>query len=417
MESHPSFAFPQSSLPPLDVLQAALHKTTESLIREAAFPAGDAPRWNEFEWRIAEAAAVMQGISALLASRRRWRGPERWEIFLEEQTRHTFLRQQRIAELLGRLDSEARRAGIVAVGLKGAALHRMGAYPRGDRPMSDVDLLVAPGDVDATAGMLASLNYRDAIESSRHRTFEVQAVKPAGGFGEHVDNPIKIDLHTRISERLPAWETDITGLVLPRDPRPGLNPYPNMAALMRHLLLHAAGNMRARALRFIQLHDIAVLATHMHVEDWQELLLDHGKEPGLWWAFAPLELTARYYPKSISRSVIEATATGCPRLLREAARRHTLLDVSWARLRMQAFPGIEWSRSLPEALVYMTGRIVPGRAKTLNLRNIAANWPYGAAVPWYGLSQGRRIWRWMVSSPPRVQAIYPIRVALGIQPP
>jgi hypothetical protein len=33
-----------------------------------------------------------------------------------------------------------------------------------------------------------------------------------------------------------------------------------MAELMRHLLLHAAGNMRAHALRQIQLHDIALLA-------------------------------------------------------------------------------------------------------------------------------------------------------------
>jgi len=41
---------------------------------------------------------------------------------------------------------------------------------------------------------------------------------------------------------------------------------------MRHLLLHAAGNIRARALRQMQLHDIALLAPRMKASDWSELL-------------------------------------------------------------------------------------------------------------------------------------------------
>ena len=41
---------------------------------------------------------------------------------------------------------------------------------------------------------------------------------------------------------------------------------------MMHLLLHAAGNMRARALRLIQLHDIARLAQAFGSGDWKELL-------------------------------------------------------------------------------------------------------------------------------------------------
>ena len=186
---------------------------------------------------------------------------------------------------------------------------------------------------------------------------------------------------------------------------------------MRHLLLHAAGNMRARSLRFIQLHDIAVLATQMHVEHWKELLQTQAGGQSVWWAFAPLELTARYFPKAIARDLLDSTASACPRLLRKATCKHSLVDVSWAKLRIQAFPGIEWSRSLPEALVFMGSRIVPGRAKRWTLRHVASQWPYGASVPWYGLSHGRRILRWIFSNPPRVQAIYPIRVALGIQPP
>ena len=144
MESHELDADRRPALPPLGVLQSALRKTTETLIREVAFPSGDAPRWNDFEWRIAEAAAVMQGISALLSNRSRWRGPQRWEAFLAGQTEHTLLRRQKIAKLLEHMHIEATLARLPAVALKGAELYGMGAYPRGDRPMSDVDLLVAP---------------------------------------------------------------------------------------------------------------------------------------------------------------------------------------------------------------------------------------------------------------------------------
>src|SRR5262249_22713725 len=141
-------------------------------------------------------------------------------------------------------------------------------------------------------------------------------------FGEHVANPVNIELHSRIAERLPAFETDITSLELPEPLHAGLNAYPSVAALMRHLLLHAAGNMRARALRLIQLHDIALLADRMSGADWQELLGTSAGSRGLWWAFPPLTLTARCYPAAIPASVVDAAARACPLWLRQVSRKH-----------------------------------------------------------------------------------------------
>ena len=417
MESHELDADRRPALPPLGVLQSALRKTTETLIREVAFPSGDAPRWNDFEWRIAEAAAVMQGISALLSNRSRWRGPQRWEAFLAGQTEHTLLRRQKIAKLLEHMHIEATLAHLPAVALKGAELYGMGAYPRGDRPMSDVDLLVAPADVEVAAGVLASLGYRQAFASARHLTFESLGPKNAGGFGEHIENPIKIELHTRIAEQLPARETDITALVFPRDAAPGLNPYPSTAALMRHLLLHAAGNMRARSLRFIQLHDIAVLATQMHVEHWKELLQTQAGGQSVWWAFAPLELTARYFPKAIARDLLDSTASACPRLLRKATCRHTSRGCFVGKA---PYPGLSRHRMVALAsrsagVHGQSHRARPRKAldpatcrKPVALRSIG---PVVRPVAWPPHL------RWIFSNPPRVQAIYPIRVALGIQPP
>src|SRR4030095_11474335 len=123
---------------------------------------------------------------------------------------------------------------------------------------------------------------------------------------------------------------------------PGLNGYRSVALLMRHLLLHAAGNMRARALRQIQLHDIACLAARFSEVDWRELLDTRER----WWMLPPLELTFRYYTPPIPAFVWHALQSACPRRLLRATARLGLSDVSWSNLRIEAVPGIQWARSL-----------------------------------------------------------------------
>ena len=395
-------------LPRFGKVEAALRKTTEFLAWELACPGEDAPQWSEFEWRVAEAVAALQGISALLSDTLQWTGPRHWQTFLAVQKTHTLLRQRRIAQLLVRIDAQARDAGIGIVALKGAALLEMGIYQLGERPMGDVDLLVDSSELDAGARLLAALGYDESGSNWRHKVFIPHEMRNSVGFGEHVDNPIRIELHSRIMERLPVFETDITALELPSQRHAGLNAYPSIAALMRHLLLHAAGNMRARALRLIQLHDIALLADRMSREDWLELL-----GSALWWAFPPLRLAALYYPRAIPASLVRSLEPVCPWLLRQVSRRHRLADVSWSKVRIQAFPGIEWSQSPREALLFAMSRARPSHEALADLSHVAEAQPSLASVPWYSLSHGARILRWIFLRPPRVQTIFSIRSALG----
>lgn len=367
------------------------------------------PQWSEVEWRIAQAVAALHGISALLSDGLQWRGPDHWQDFLSEQKKQTLLREQFIAELLARIDSRARDEGIGIVALKGAALLGSGIYRPGTRPMGDIDLLIDSADLDRSSRLLTTIGYVESFTTWRHKTFDPGETRDRVGFGEHIENPIRIEQHTRIVERLPVFETDITSLEFPQHWHAGLNPYPSVAALMRHLLLHAAGNMRARALRLIQLHDIALLAERMSSRDWKELL-DAG---GLWWAFPPLLLTARYYPAAISSSLIEATQLDCPWLLRKVSRRHRLAKVSWSNARIPAFPGIEWSRSLRETLLFAMSRARPSREALAELSHSLTAQPSLARIPWYGLSHGRRILRWILLRPPRVQTLLSVRAALG----
>jgi len=74
-----------------------------------------------------------------------------------------------------RIDERGAPEGIAAVALKGAALHAIGLYAIGERPMADIDLPGATGGcgahraVDRIAGLSRSLRQleRAGIHSDR----------------------------------------------------------------------------------------------------------------------------------------------------------------------------------------------------------------------------------------------------------
>ena len=404
-----------ATLPSLKEIAAALRKTTEVLAQELACPTATAPQWTDFEWDIARAVTAMQGVSPLLHNRLRWRGPENWQRFIREQLGHSIGRHLEVTRVLGLIDLHARSERVSVVALKGAALHASDFYAVGERPMGDIDLLIRDDDTAANTRVLELCGYEAAFTTHRHQAFQPRLKKPftTGRLGEHVDNPIKIEVHTRIAEQLPVMPVDITRCLWPRAAQVGVNAYPSAASLMMHLLLHAAGNMRARALRLIQLHDIALLAARLAKGEWQELLKMRPGGGSLWWALPPLMLTARYYPASIPADVLAALSMECPRLLRRLARRQRLTEVSWSNIRIEAFPGMEWSRSGCEALVFMRSRIWPSRDALSELKEGAAQIPGSSTVLWYGIPHAMRILRWAYSRPPRVQTLLSVRAALA----
>lgn len=400
-----------SSLP-LARIQAALNKTTEVLASELAAPGATAPDWTDFEWSIARAAAVMHGVSPLLAGSLRWQGPERWQAFLMEQRKHTFERQRRIAQLLADLGRQAARADIPMLVMKGAALHEIGIYQAGERPMSDIDLLVRSDHTEATSRLLETFGYRFIYSTWKHDVFEPREGAQTSGFGEHVRNPIKIELHTRVAEHMPLDDRDISALVVPTRPLPGLNAYPSQAALMLHLLAHAAGNMCTKALRLLHLHDIALLSRRMTNADWAAVL-SVADGPAACWISPPLALTARYYSNAIPAHVLSRAGSQCRWLLRHLHRRRRLSDVSLSNLRIAAFPGIEWSNSPGEALRYVMSRVRPGNEVLAGRRKVLQMHPDLASFSWSHLSQRQRIVRWVLQRQARTQSLSCVYAALA----
>jgi hypothetical protein len=397
-------------LPPPRQLQRLLNRTTERLCAECAQAMPDAPQWDEAHWRVAQAVSAMHGISAWLQPRLSWEGPPQWQAFLAQQARHTLARHQGFVTLRNRIDAGARHRGLAVVALKGIALHDLGLYRPGDRPMADIDLLVRDRDLAAADELLGSLGYREHDRNRRERVYVPVDSQSATGFGEHMRNIVKIELHTRIAERLPVRTIDITRLLLPRAATVGLQGYDTAATLMTHLLLHGAGNMRSRSLRCMQLNDIAVVAGGLERTDWDQVLY-YERQFGSGWVYPLLALTSRYYTHVVPAEVLHQAAAQCHHGLRRASARQQLSDVSLSRSWIDFAPGMEWCGSLAEKLHFARSRVFPDpamRAETAACESIQG---WAQQSPWFRLSRPRRVLRWLLSRPQRVATIASVRQA------
>lgn len=395
-------------LPPLKTIRRGLRRATEALAFELARPGGPIPAWDEAQWRLASAAAAIHGVAPLMAKCQAWQGPH-WSAFTASQREHVEVRHRRIATLLSQVDQAARSAGIAAVPLKGSALHAMGLYQPGDRPMADIDLLVPEGDLDKMTALLQGLGYVLSFSVWKHRVLRPADGEPQVCLGDHRDTPVNIELHTCIQERLPVARVDITQRVFPIAAHPGLNAYPSNGALMSHLLLHAAGNICNRSMRLLHMHDIALLAARMSANDWEEVWAADGR--GAWWAFPPLAMVARYYRHAIPGCVINRLAPRGRALLRLTSRRRTLTEASCAGFWHHTLHGIEWFGSFGEVRTYLQNRIRPPAEALQEQQDMMRTQLWLRERSWVDLPRGRRFLRVLTRPVPRMDALYAVRAA------
>jgi hypothetical protein len=397
--------------PPLKALAAELGQITEILAAQLHRSAAVPPHWSAVQWEIARAAATLHGIAPLLSVRLAWHGPAGWEQFLRQQREQVAQRQRRIEALLERLHASARAAGVPVLLLKGAALHRMGYCEPGLRPMGDVDLLVRPQHLATLDPILCCLGYREAARSWRHRVYEPLEGNFDPGFGEHAAAPVRIEVHSKVAERLPWTEADITSRLLDGVDDSGLHHYCTVAAMLQHQLLHAAGNMSSRWLRLLQLHDLQRIATSMSDAQWQQWLQLAESERTLWWANPPLMLTARYFPAAIPAFVLQAAGCHGTRLLRTIAARYSLTAVSGSSLWVSGAPAWAWAQSPVELAVYVLRRLIPATSEMAYNSRTARSLSWHRAGNWYSLPQAVRIFQWLVRRPARPQILHALRLA------
>jgi len=398
-------------LPGRRVIAATLRGASERLIRELNTPGEEAPDWTDFEWRAAIAVSAMYGITGLLAERLRWRGPPVWQDFLAEQLQQGRLREQRVRSLLARLDAAGKAAGLPLMALKGSAILDMGLYSPGVRPQSDIDLLCRPEDEAAAARVIESLGYVLGDVAWKHTDFGPAGQAEERLFGENIRNPHKIELHVRIAERLPYRELGID--VLRPDAQPGLNSYADSGVLLKHLLLHAAGNLSTRGSRLIQLHDIALLCRGFGNTALYRAFSSDAV-PG--WAWPVFAMVERCFPGSVEASVLKRAAAACPWWLRRQIERQPFVAMTLANPRIPALPGLAWATSLDAALEYAWRQLVPDRASRQLRLSIAPKQPMTRGSAWAVQPQWLRVLRWLFAPPPRVMTTYALRTACSYTP-
>jgi Uncharacterised nucleotidyltransferase len=396
----------------LQALHAHLGRITESLAAQLVHPRAAAPDWSATEWAIAPAVAAIHGVAALLA-RPLSSGPASWQQFLREQRAHTAQRLLRLQQLQGQLADDARARGIALVPLKGAALYALGLYAAGERPMADLDLLVRPEAVARGVALLERHGFVQSGRTEKHRVFDLPGAKRVAALGEHFGNPLKIELHTSLAEKLALTRLDLTEHVLPLHAPPGLNEYPSRAWLLLHVLAHAAGAMCMRETRLLHLEDIARLVRWLREEDWEQLRSGKAQPggAGLWWAYPPLQLTQRYYGHVPQALLAEARAQ-CHWQLRRAAAVGTLSRCSISHLWITAFPSLAWARSARESLGYARERLFPSTETRAQRRHQAQLQPAVSGGAWAQRTQLARVWRFCVARQARQATLGPVRAAL-----
>jgi hypothetical protein len=400
---------PALSLP---ALHANLARVTESLARCLAQPCAGAPNWSATEWAIAPAVAAIHGVAALLAGPV-WPGPPWWQQFLREQRAHTAQRLLRLQQLQAQLADDARTTGLALVPLKGAALHAAGLYAAGERPMADLDLLVRREAAAHGVALLERHGFQESGRTEKHQVFELPGSKRVARLGEHYGNPLKVELHTSLAERLALTRVDLTERVLPPHAAAGLNPYSSRAMLLLHVLVHAAGAMCLRELRLLHLEDIARLLRWLRPEDWQQLRAESARLD-LWWAYPPLRLTQRYYG-TVPEELLREARAQCQWQLRRAAA-GTLSGCSISHLWITAFPSIAWARSTRETIGYACERLWPSAHTRAQRRRLAQVQPQVSGGSWAQRTQLERLWRFCLARQPRQATLAPVRAALETAP-
>jgi hypothetical protein len=352
------------TLPPRAQLQPIIARITERLASAVAGDISIAPDWSDDEWRYAQVVAHIQGIAPLLHAKGAgaWQHSG-WSDFLAIQHRLNGQRNARILALAHEIIGTAAQCSVPLLALKGVQFATR-LYPAPAlRPMADIDLFT-PAEHEATVTRcIEGTGYTLAETLERHRIFVLPPNTVVDLRGEHPDNPIKLELHTRLYDNLPRDEHDLTPL-FERYCRRSPAEQPALTDLLAHALMHASSHMMKRSLRFITLYDLYLMAQRLTAKDWAGLCDTLVQLKGLWWAYPPVQLLLRYFPSAVPQNVQHALVSAAPRRLRNAVSRITITDASVCNVRPQYVTHVlQWARSPREAVLYLTDRL-SGRGRT-----------------------------------------------------
>ena len=290
--------------------------------------------WSKVAWQHARLEVQMQGVAPLLYRRFLDNGA----LSLLDSSFHDYIkgqyllnskRIQRVQKILQSILLESDACGINVMPLKGSVLINEYYKNQALRPMADIDLLINVADEGRMEKILTSLGYYLKKVTTRHKVYESDN-QVSSTVGEHPDNPVNIEVHTRINCPIGFEQYDITEYMWQNAEQGFLKlnsiVKPSRTMLLMHLLFHAAYNQYKGTLRAIQLYDIHLITKLFKDKEWkqlQEIVEDMACEKLV---YVPLALAARFFEISVPDSLINKLQLKTPKGLKSLIHTYSLDD-------------------------------------------------------------------------------------------
>jgi len=290
--------------------------------------------WTYEIWQEARLKAQIHGIASLLFCSYSDNGvlnylDKSFTDYLSSQYHFNRARIQRIQKVLHSILIESDVSGVTVMPLKGSLLINEYYKNPAIRPMADIDILISEDDESRIGKIMASIGYHLKLDIPRHRVY-ISNTHISSMIGEHPDNPLTIEVHTKICCSIGSDLYDITRHIWENTER-GFLGYklatkPSRAMLLMHLLIHTAHHQYHGSLRAIQLYDIFKIAEDIDINEWTMLLRIIESLECEKLIYLSIAAADEFIPISVPDFVLTRLREKTPKKLRDLATTFSLDD-------------------------------------------------------------------------------------------
>jgi hypothetical protein len=238
---------------------------------------------------------------------------------------HNLERMQRLARFALTAVEAMSAAGIGVTVLKGMhTAYRFFPKP-GCRPMSDIDLLIAPACAQRACRVLEALGYSPAERSYGEQSFRMKGLpaEPPGLSLVHRDGPWSIDLHTTLSRRYSPGAPMVRMDRAVRNADAGAWPLSPCAsvlageALVVQLACHASTGLASLSL--LRLTELVLVIRKLEADDrlsWGRVVQTAGSSGVPACVYPALQMVEQLAPGTVPAGILRQVERSAPAAVR-----------------------------------------------------------------------------------------------------